>query len=158
MAKGVAGDGQMNTLVGNGTVIEGTLNVSSSIRVDGKVKGKINCSETLLIGKTGVVEASVKVKNATVGGRVEGDIEAQEVVILEGKSTVIGDVTTKKLIIEEGAVFNGTCRMGEEGEKAGREKSREGQGSMSSSGGPSGGSSGQGGGREVPVGSESRDA
>lgn len=156
MAKGVAGDGQMNTLVGNGTVIEGTLNISSSIRVDGKVKGRINCSDTLLVGKTGVVEASVKVKSATVGGRVEGDIEAQEVVILEGKSTVKGDVTTKKLIIEEGAVFNGTCRMGEEAEKA---KESSGSSFQGSQGGPgSGGAgSGEGGGREVPVGSESRD-
>ena len=156
MAKGVAGDGQMNTLVGNGTVIEGTLNVSSSIRVDGKVKGRINCSDTLLVGKTGVVEASVKVKSATVGGRVEGDIEAQDVVILEGKSTVMGDVTTKKLIIEEGAVFNGTCRMGEEAEKT---KGPSGSSSQGSQGGSGSGSSdsGGGGGREVPVGSESRD-
>ena len=108
------GEGTMNTLVGSGTTIEGSLNVSSSIRVDGKIVGQITCSETLLVGKTGVVDASVRVKNATIGGKVQGDISAQEVVILEGKSTLIGDVTTKKLIIEEGAVFNGTCRMGED--------------------------------------------
>jgi len=158
MAKGVAGDGQMNTLIGNGTVIEGTLNVSSSMRVDGKVKGRINCSDTLLVGKTGVVEASVKVKSATVGGRVEGDIEAQDVVILEGKSTVMGDVTTKKLIIEEGAVFNGTCRMGEEAEKAAANTSSEQERSPTASRGSSGGISASGGNREIPVGSESRDS
>ena len=101
----------MNTLVGHGTVIEGSLNISSSMRVDGKIMGKIACSDSLLVGKTGVVEASVKVKNATIGGKVAGDIEADEVVILEGNSVVIGDVTTKKLIIEEGAIFNGTCHM-----------------------------------------------
>ncbi len=101
----------MNTLVGHGTVIEGSLNVSSSMRVDGKILGKITCSDSLLVGKTGVLEASVKVKNATIGGKVVGDIEADEVVILEGNSAVIGDVTTKKLIIEEGAIFNGTCHM-----------------------------------------------
>ncbi|MCK4772079.1 MAG: polymer-forming cytoskeletal protein [Candidatus Latescibacteria bacterium] len=104
----------MNTLVGHGTVFEGHLNVSSSMRVDGKIIGQITCSDSLLVGKTGVVEASVKVKNATIGGRVVGDIEASEVVILEGNSAVIGDVTTKKLIIEEGAVFNGTCHMSDE--------------------------------------------
>jgi cytoskeletal protein CcmA (bactofilin family) len=114
MAKSHTGDGTMNTLVGHGTVFEGSLNVSSSMRVDGKILGKITCSDSLLVGKTGVVEASVKVKNATIGGKVVGDIEADEVVILEGNSAVIGDVTTKKLIIEEGAVFNGTCHMGSE--------------------------------------------
>jgi cytoskeletal protein CcmA (bactofilin family) len=114
MANRPTGEGSINTLVGSGTSIEGSLNVSSSIRVDGTIIGKITCSETLLVGKTGVVDASVRVKNATIGGKIQGDISAQEVVILEGKSTLIGDVTTKKLIIEEGAVFNGTCRMNEE--------------------------------------------
>jgi len=104
----------MNTLVGHGTVFEGSLNVSSSMRVDGKIVGQIACSDSLLVGKTGVVEASVKVKNATIGGKVIGDIEASEVVVLEGNSSVVGDVTTKKLIIEEGAVFNGTCHMSSE--------------------------------------------
>ncbi len=112
MSKIASGDGTMNTLLGHGTVVEGTFNVSSSMRVDGKITGQITCSDSLLVGKTGVLEASVKVKNATVGGRVEGDIVASEVVILESNSTVLGDVTTKKLIIEEGAVFNGTCHMG----------------------------------------------
>jgi cytoskeletal protein CcmA (bactofilin family) len=114
MAKGPAGEGQMNTLVGNGTQIEGTLTISSSMRVDGKINGQVQCAETLLVGKTGLVEATVKVKNAIIGGQVVGDIVAQESVILEGRSRLQGDVTTKKLIIEEGAVFNGTCHMGGE--------------------------------------------
>ena len=123
MSKSLTGEGTMNTLIGHGTTLDGTLNVSSSMRVDGKILGEITCSDSLLVGKTGVVEASVKVKNATVGGRVEGDIEASEVVVLEGNSTVIGDVTTKKLIIEEGAVFNGTCHMS--GETSGRAVRKE---------------------------------
>ena len=123
MSKSLTGEGTMNTLVGHGTTLDGNLNVSSSMRVDGKILGEITCSDSLLVGKTGVVEASVKVKNATIGGRVVGDIEASEVVVLEGNSTVVGDVTTKKLIIEEGAVFNGTCHMG--GETAARTPRKE---------------------------------
>jgi cytoskeletal protein CcmA (bactofilin family) len=115
MAKGQIGEGTMNTLVGSGTVIEGKLKVASSMRVDGKIMGDVTCQESLLVGKTGVVEASIKVKSATIGGKVSGNIEAQDVVVLEGKSTLVGDVTTRKLIIEEGAVFNGTCRMEGEG-------------------------------------------
>ncbi len=118
MSKIPSGDGTMNTLIGHGTVVEGTLNVSSSMRVDGKIVGQVTCSDSLLVGKTGVLEASVKVKNATIGGRIEGDIVASEVVILEGNSTVLGDVTTKKLIIEEGAVFNGTCHMSGDASKS----------------------------------------
>ena len=127
MSKSLTGEGTMNTLVGHGTTLDGTLNVSSSMRVDGKILGEVTCSDSLLVGKTGVVEASVKVKSATIGGRVVGDIEASEVVVLEGNSTVDGDVTTKKLIIEEGAVFNGTCHMGgETAGKAGRKESASG--------------------------------
>lgn len=123
MSKSLTGEGTMNTLIGHGTTLDGSLNVSSGMRVDGKILGQITCSDSLLVGKTGVVEASVKVKSATIGGRVVGDIEASEVVILEGNSTVIGDVTTKKLIIEEGAAFNGTCHMG--GETSGKMTRRE---------------------------------
>jgi cytoskeletal protein CcmA (bactofilin family) len=123
MSKSLTSEGTMNTLIGHGTTLNGTLNVSSSMRVDGKILGEITCSDSLLVGKTGEVEASIKVKNATIGGRIEGDIEASEVVVLEGNSTVIGNVTTKKLIIEEGAVFNGTCHMsGETSGKAGRKE------------------------------------
>jgi len=114
MPKSLTSEGTMNTLIGHGTTLDGSLNVSSGMRVDGKILGQITCSDSLLVGKTGVVEASVKVKSATIGGRVVGDIEASEAVILEENSTVIGDVTTKKLIIVEGAVFNGTCHMGSE--------------------------------------------
>ncbi len=123
MSKSLTSEGTMNTLIGHGTTLDGTLNVSSSMRVDGKIIGKVSCSDSLLVGKTGVLEASVKVKNATVGGRVEGDIEASEVVVLEGNSAVIGNVTTKKLIIEEGAVFNGTCHMS--GETTGKVARKE---------------------------------
>lgn len=112
MTKSLTGEGTMNTLVGHGTTIEGTFNISSSIRIDGKITGHVTCSENLLVGKTGVLDASVKVKSATIGGKVKGDIEASEVVVLEGNCTMDGDVTTKKLIIEEGAIFNGTCHMG----------------------------------------------
>jgi cytoskeletal protein CcmA (bactofilin family) len=115
MAKGQIGDGTMNTLVGSGTVIEGKLKVASSMRVDGRILGEVVCQDALLVGKTGVVEASIKVKSATIGGKVSGNVEAQDVVVLEGKSVLIGDVTTRKLIIEEGAVFNGTCHMEGEG-------------------------------------------
>lgn len=123
MPKSLPGDGTMNTLIGHQTVLEGSLKVSNNMRVDGKIIGQVSCSDSLLVGKTGVLEASIKVKSATIGGKVIGDIEASDVVILEGNSTVIGDVTTKKLIIEEGAIFNGTCHMS--GEAQGKQTRTE---------------------------------
>ena len=71
MSKSLSGDGTMNTLVGHQTVVEGSLKVSSSMRVDGKIIGQISCSDSLLVGKTGVLEASIKVKSAGINPRIK---------------------------------------------------------------------------------------
>ena len=107
--------GRLNTIIGSGSVFEGTVNIESGgIRVDGTVKGKLISSETLVVGPTGVVEANVQVKKATVGGRVVGSLVAIEQTVLESKAVLLGDLKTSSLVVHEGAVFNGNCSMGEE--------------------------------------------
>lgn len=103
--------GELNTIIGKGSIFHGTINVESSIRVDGVVRGKLNCTDTLVVGKSGVIEAEIRVKNATIGGRVIGNLTAIERVELESNSVLIGDLKTKLLVIDEGAVFNGNCTM-----------------------------------------------
>ena len=107
--------GRLNTIIGSGSVFEGTVNIESGgIRVDGTVKGKLISSETLVVGPTGVVEANVQVKKATVGGRIVGSLVAVEQTVLESKAVLLGDLKTSSLVVHEGAVFNGNCSMGEE--------------------------------------------
>ncbi len=106
-----SGGGKINTLIGKGSVVEGTLRVESSARVDGKIKGKVYVTDTLTLGPNGVLEADVEVKRAIIGGRVKGNLKASERVELGAKAVVEGDVITKSLIIEEGAVFDGQSLM-----------------------------------------------
>lgn len=107
--------GELNTIIGRGSVIEGTLTVQSSLRVDGKIIGTVQVADSLIVGKDGEIEGEVRVKNAVIGGKVKNKIIATGKVVLEAKSLVYGEVKTSRLVIDEGAVFEGRCVMGEDG-------------------------------------------
>jgi len=107
--------GELNTIIGRGSVIEGTLTVQSSLRVDGKIIGTVQVADSLIVGKDGEIEGEVRVKNAVIGGKVKNKIIASGKVVLEAKSIVFGEVKTSRLVIDEGAIFEGRCTMGEDG-------------------------------------------
>jgi cytoskeletal protein CcmA (bactofilin family) len=97
---------------GGGTVVEGTIRANNSVRVDGRIKGKLICKNTLTVGVNGEIEGDVEAKNAIVGGKIKGKIKVAEKLVLEAKSILIGDLKASKLLIDEGAVFEGTSDMG----------------------------------------------
>ncbi|OGJ89855.1 MAG: hypothetical protein A2487_19225 [Candidatus Raymondbacteria bacterium RifOxyC12_full_50_8] len=99
------------TVIGEGALIEGTVTVGHDIRVDGAIKGKMAIEGDLIVGTTGVVEADITVKSTRIGGRVVGNLVAAERIELEEKASVMGDIKTKDLIINEGALFHGNCSM-----------------------------------------------
>ena len=101
----------MNTIIGKDSMIEGTIKVQGGVRIDGAVRGRISASESLAVGDSGMVEAELAVKTAVIGGKVFGNIFAQDKIELQSKAVVEGDVTTKNLVVEEGAVFHGRCNM-----------------------------------------------
>jgi cytoskeletal protein CcmA (bactofilin family) len=104
------------TMVGGGSVFEGTLTVPHDIRIEGTLKGRLETAETVTIGPTGVVEADIRARNAIIGGKVVGNLIVEERVELESKASLNGDLKTKSLIINEGATFQGKSVMGEEAE------------------------------------------
>ena len=101
----------MNTIIGKDTVITGTVDVKGALRVDGSVKGKIICSDCVTIGTTGTVEAEVESKTAIVAGKMLGNIVTSEKVELQTNCEMDGDLRTKSLVIEQGAIFCGACNM-----------------------------------------------
>ena len=107
----------MNQL-GQGTVLYGDISTEGDIRIDGTVNGSITSKAKTVIGATGIVEGDVFCQNAYVDGRVNGNIEVSELLILSKTALVTGDIRIKKLVVEEGAQFNGLCSMGT---SAGRE-------------------------------------
>ncbi len=105
--------GDLNTIIGKNSVLEGTLSVESSIRVDGKIKGNIKTNESLYIGKQGEIEGEITTKHAIVGGKVVGKINASGKIVLESRAIFHGEMKASRLVIDEGAIFDGTCYMAE---------------------------------------------
>jgi len=102
--------------LGGGTVVEGTIRANNSVRVDGRIIGKLICKNTLTIGINGEIEGDIEAKNAIIGGKIKGKIKVAEKLVLEAKSILIGDLKASKLLIDEGAVFEGTSDMGKKEE------------------------------------------
>ena len=98
--------------LGGGTIVEGTIKTDNSVRVDGKLKGKLICKNTLTVGLNGEIDGEVQAKNAIIGGKIKGKVSIAEKLVLESKSVLIGELKASKLIIDEGAVFDGTSDMG----------------------------------------------
>lgn len=110
MAEKRTGDGTLS-LISTETTIEGKLVTDGSLRIDGKVVGDITAKAHVSVGLTGAVEGSITARNVAIAGRMKGWIAAAEKLILEAKSTVRGDLKATKLVVDEGAMFDGHCVM-----------------------------------------------
>ncbi|MBS4023333.1 MAG: polymer-forming cytoskeletal protein [Dethiobacter sp.] len=106
--------GKFLTLIGKDTAINGALQGSGSLRIDGRVQGEINVAGDLVIGESAVVEATVKGRNIQVAGRIAGNIEALGTLEIHSSGVVQGDVNVKSFQVAVGAVFQGNCSMKKE--------------------------------------------
>ena len=102
--------GQLTTL-SNTTCITGDLVVENDIRIAETLKGKLVTSGHLIVEQSGVIEGEIKASAATIAGRITGNTECTERLVLEPKAILVGDIKTKFLVIEDGASFNGNCAM-----------------------------------------------
>lgn len=98
-------------LIGHGTTIEGKIRSQGSVRVDGRIIGEINAYEAVSIGVAGEVDGNISAKNITIGGKVRGSLTAQEKLVFLEQAVVQGDIRASKLVIDEGAMFDGKCSM-----------------------------------------------
>ncbi len=108
-----SGGNSPNTLV-RGTIVEGTIKSRNDIRIEGKVIGSVRCESKVIIGASGYVEGDVNCNNAVIEGNLKGDITVTETLKLEKSAKVEGKISTFKFIVAPGAVFNGTCKMGQQ--------------------------------------------
>jgi len=100
------------TMFGQGTQIEGSVNSDGDIRIDGEVKGALTSKAKVVAGITGAVDGDIFCQNATIEGKVNGNIFVSDLLILTKSALVTGDIQLKKLVVEEGARFSGKCSMG----------------------------------------------
>lgn len=99
--------------IGKGTEIRGDLETGGIIRIDGKVYGNVKSKSKINLGEGSFVEGNIISQNAEVSGEVKGKLEITDMLILKPSAVISGDIFTGKLIIEAGAVLNGTCKMGD---------------------------------------------
>lgn len=107
------GDSEEITIISHGVKVEGKVSSNGSIRLDGTIQGDIICQGNVTVGESGEVFGKVNGQSITIGGKVEGIINAKEKLMLEAKANLKGDVFTKILVIEAGARFDGKSNMGE---------------------------------------------
>jgi cytoskeletal protein CcmA (bactofilin family) len=117
-------EGLLSGFVGNGTALTGEASFKGMLRVDGHLSGQIRSEGgTLIVGNNGQVDADIEVAVATIHGTVNGDINASQRLELGRAAKVNGNIQTPSLVIEQGAVFEGSCRMVQQ--KAALEKQHE---------------------------------
>jgi cytoskeletal protein CcmA (bactofilin family) len=103
----------LNTIA-RGTVLEGKIITKGDIRIEGKVIGTVTCDAKLVIGENGSVEGIVDARNAYIAGTVKGQVIVRDLLQLQEKGNIHGDIYTQKLSVQIGATFTGNCRMGSE--------------------------------------------
>jgi len=105
-------EGTLSGFVGSGTDFTGEATFKAMMRIDGHLSGRINSSSgTLVIGTNGKVDANIEVAVATIHGTVNGDIIATQRLELGRAAKVTGNIQTPSLVIEQGAIFEGSCKM-----------------------------------------------
>ncbi len=98
--------------IGKGATITGDIETYGNIRVEGTVKGNLTSKSKVAQGPNSYVEGKVLAQNAEIEGEIKGSVEVAELLTLRPTAIIHGDITTNKLIVEAGASFNGTCKMG----------------------------------------------
>lgn len=89
----------------------GDIRFKDSFRIDGKFHGKVLSGVGLIVGESGEVDADIDVHHVAINGRVKGAIRAKEKIEIFSQGRVVGTLVAPKLIIEEGAFFQGSCQM-----------------------------------------------
>ena len=105
-------DDAVSTFLGHGAAFEGTLEFNGTVRLDGKLKGKISSpGGTVIIGDKAVIEAEICVDNVIIKGRVSGTIDARKRIEAYPPARITGEMQSPVISIDPGVMFNGTCTM-----------------------------------------------
>ncbi len=111
--------GGLSAFIDQGSEFEGKLSFRDTVRIDGRFRGEIASENTLIVGESGEIHATIRSNTVVVSGLVEGDIIAARKVVLHKTARVHGNLETPSLVVEEGAALDGQVKMpGSEGKGA----------------------------------------
>jgi cytoskeletal protein CcmA (bactofilin family) len=107
--------GEVAAHIGKSVLIKGQLSGSEDLYLDGEVEGSIELHDhTLVVGPNGRVRANISAREVVVHGKVDGNITSSERVELKKSCILAGDITTRRIVIEDGAYFKGSVDLGRE--------------------------------------------
>jgi cytoskeletal protein CcmA (bactofilin family) len=112
---------EINAFLGKDTEFEGKFSFTGAVRIDGKFTGEIESSGTLIVGETATIKSQIHVADMIISGEVDGDIVAENKIEISIPGKMFGNIRTPKLVIEEGVIFEGKCKM----QELGKEKKKE---------------------------------
>jgi cytoskeletal protein CcmA (bactofilin family) len=104
--------GGLSAFIDQGSDFEGKLSFKDTVRIDGNFRGEISSENTLIVGESGVIDASIKSNDVVISGTVTGDVTASQKIVIHKTGHVTGDLKTPSIVIEDGAQFNGKLDMG----------------------------------------------
>jgi len=106
-----ANSSSLYSILATGTKIVGSIDTDYDLRLDGSLNGDIVCGGKLVMGAQSTLKGSIRCVNAEILGKVEANVDTKELLILRNQAVITGDITASTLMIESGAVLNGTCTM-----------------------------------------------
>jgi cytoskeletal protein CcmA (bactofilin family) len=102
---------ELTAFIDEGSEMEGRYTFRGTVMLNGRIKGEISSADTLIIGERGVLEADISAGRVRISGEVTGNVRAAERIELKPTARVYGDVEAPVVVLEEGAVFEGHCRI-----------------------------------------------
>ena len=106
-------EGNMTTVIAKGTVIEGKFVCNENVRLDGSIHGEVQVDKRFVMGDTSYVQGNIHARDAAIKGKIKGDIVVTELLHLHDSANIEGNITAKKMTVDEGARYNGTCKVGD---------------------------------------------
>jgi len=101
------------SIIGPEMQVDGDLVTDGTVRVEGKIEGNVEAGKAVVVGKSGEVHGDVRTQDAVVSGQVRGALTAASRLEVQSTARIDGEVHARRLQLEEGAMLNGTVRMGE---------------------------------------------
>ena len=103
---------EINVFWGKNSAFNGKIISEGIFRLDGKLEGEIFHKGILIISETAVIKGKLEVNALTLNGLIEGEVAAKERVEIHAKGKLYGNISTPALVIQDGGIFEGNCKMG----------------------------------------------
>ncbi|MBL7825194.1 MAG: polymer-forming cytoskeletal protein [Saprospiraceae bacterium] len=106
-------EGVATTVIAKGATIEGKFECGENVRLDGAIHGEVKVEKRFVMGEGSYVQGNITARDAAIKGKIKGDVFVKEALHLMESAVIEGNITAKTMVVDEGARYNGSCKIGE---------------------------------------------